>query len=136
MILDRLDDPATGYPTGRQTKATLVSQALFKFEPQSQPSYSWVRRECLEVYVTVGNFRDLLWYTALISGCLAITLVAGGWYARRKFRTFLKAPLTEEAEHLTHVWERRVTRWTVIGLALSGVSILCSVSWLISGHIL
>jgi hypothetical protein len=74
-----------------------------------------------------------LWHLAIILGCLAIVSLGGAWYARRKFHAFLKAPLTEEAEHLTHVWEQRVTRWTATGLAFSGLSILCLVSWLIAG---
>ena len=85
--------------------------------------------------MTVGSLRDASSYLALTSGWLAVISLGYGWYARRRFRTFLKAPLTEEAEHLTHVWERRVTRWTAIGLALSGLSIVCLVSWLIAGTV-
>lgn len=83
----------------------------------------------------VGSFRDLLWYLTLTSGWLAIILLGSGWYARRRFHAFLKAPLTEEAEHSTHVRERRVTRWTGAGLSMSGLSIICLVSWLIAGTV-
>jgi hypothetical protein len=92
-------------------------------------SFGSARREAK---VTVGSLRDLLWYLALTSGWLAVISLGYGWYARRRFRTFLKAPLTEEAEHLTHVWERRVTRWMKIGLSMSALSILCLVSSLIA----
>ena len=83
--------------------------------------------------MTAGSLRDLLWHLAIIFGWLALIPLGGGWYAHRRFRAFLKAPLTEEAEHLTHVWERRVTLWTATGFVLSGLSILCLMSWLISG---
>jgi hypothetical protein len=48
------------------------------------------------------------------------------------FRAFLKAPLSEEIEHLTHVWERRVDRWTALGFLMAGLSILCGIAWLVS----
>jgi hypothetical protein len=82
--------------------------------------------------MTVVSLRELSWFLALASGWLAIILLGSGWYARRRFHALLKAPLTEEAEHLTHIWERRVTRWTAAGLALSGVSIICFLSWLVA----
>jgi hypothetical protein len=82
--------------------------------------------------MTVGSLRELLWYLALTFGWLAIILLGSGWYARRRFHALLKAPLTEEVEHLTHVWERRVTRWIRIGLSMSALSILCLVSSLIA----
>jgi hypothetical protein len=82
--------------------------------------------------VTVGSLRDLWWYLALTFGWLAVILLGSGWYARRRFCAFLKAPLTEEAEHSTHVWERRVTRWTGAGLSMAGLSIICIVCWLIA----
>ncbi|MPR13397.1 hypothetical protein [Microvirga tunisiensis] len=85
--------------------------------------------------MTVGSLRELLWYLALTSGWLAIILLGSGWYARRRFRAFLKFPLTEEVEHLTHVWEKRVSLWTAAGLTFSGLSIICLVSWLIAGMI-
>ena len=79
-----------------------------------------------------GSISYLLWILALISGWLAIICLVGGWYAGAKFRTFLKAPLSEEMEHLTHVWEKRVNRWTALGFVMSGLSILCIIGWLIS----
>jgi hypothetical protein len=82
--------------------------------------------------VTTGSISDLLWIVALIAGWLAIICLVGGWYAGVKFRTFLKAPLSEEVEHLTHVWERRVDRWTALGFLMSGLSILCGIAWLVS----
>jgi hypothetical protein len=85
--------------------------------------------------MTGGSLRGLLWYLALTFGWLAIILLGSGWYAHRRFLAFLKAPLTEEAEHMTHIWERRVTHWTTAGLALSGLSIICLVSWLIAGTV-
>lgn len=85
--------------------------------------------------MTVGALRDLFWYLALTSGWLAVILLGSGWCARRRFHAFLTAPLSEEAEHLTHVWEKRVTRWTAAGLSMSGLSIICLVSSLIAGMI-
>jgi hypothetical protein len=85
--------------------------------------------------VTVGTLRDLLWYVALTSGWLAVILLGSGWYARSRFRSFLNDPLTEEVENSTHIWERRVTRWTAAGLSMSGLSIICIVSWLIAGTV-
>lgn len=82
--------------------------------------------------MATGSISDLLWIVALISGWLAIICLVGGWYAGAKFRTFLKAPLSEEAEHLTHVWEKRVNRWTSLGYVMAGLSILCIIGWLVS----
>jgi hypothetical protein len=82
--------------------------------------------------VATRSISDLLWIVALISGWLAIICLVGGRYAGAKFRTFLKAPLSEEVEHLTHVWEKRVNRWTALGFVMSGLSILCIIGWLVS----
>lgn len=83
----------------------------------------------------VESLRDLLWLLAIAFGWLAVVPLGGGWYARNRFRALLKAPLTEEVEHLTHVWEKRVYRWSVIGLSMSGFSVLGFLAWLISGVI-
>jgi hypothetical protein len=82
--------------------------------------------------VATGSTSDLLRIAAFLAGWLAIMCLVSGWYAGTKFRTFLKAPLSEEVEHLTHVWERRVDRWTTLGLLMSGLSILCAIGWLVS----
>ena len=82
--------------------------------------------------MTVESLRDSLWYLAIIFGWLAIIPLGCGWYARKKFQALLKAPLTEEVEHLTHVWERRFTRRMRIGLSMSALSILCLVSSLVA----
>jgi hypothetical protein len=74
----------------------------------------------------------LLWIVAFVAGWMVIICLIGGWYAGAKFRTFLKAPLSEEVEHLTHVWERRVDRWRALGLLISGLSILFIIGWLVS----
>jgi len=105
-----------------------------------------IRQDCLtgkpeplllsrEDDVTIGSLRDPLWYLAIILGWLAIISLAGAWYAGRRFHALLKAPLTEEVEHLTHAWERRVIRWRAAGLALSGLSLLCLVFWQFVGMI-
>jgi hypothetical protein len=86
--------------------------------------------------MTVGSLRDLLWYLANVSGWLAILMLGSAWHARRKFHILVKAPLTEEVEHLTHVWERRVTRWTRTGLSIAAFSILCIAAWVICGEVL
>jgi hypothetical protein len=44
----------------------------------------------------------------------------------------LEGSLSEEIEHLTHVWERRVNRWTALGFLMAGLSILCGIAWLVS----
>jgi hypothetical protein len=84
--------------------------------------------------VTAGTFGHLLWTVAVLAGWLAVICLIGGWYARRKFRLFLKAPLSDEVAHLTHVWEKRVERWTTLGVLMSGLSILCVIGWLLSGQ--
>jgi hypothetical protein len=81
-----------------------------------------------------GSTRDLLWLLAVLSGWLAIIFLAGGWYARKRFHAFLKAPLSEEVEHQTHVWEARVSRWTILGSSMSVFSLLCLVALLVSGR--
>lgn len=83
--------------------------------------------------MTAERLRDLVWYLAIVFGWVSMSSLGCGWYARQRFQAFLKAPLSEEAEHLTHVGERRVTRWTRVGLSLAGLSILCLTSWLIAG---
>jgi hypothetical protein len=82
--------------------------------------------------VAPGSINDLLWISAILAGWLAILCLIGGWYSGMKFRTFLKAPLSEEVEHQTHVWERRFDRWTTLGFLMSGLSILCGIAWLVS----
>jgi len=81
--------------------------------------------------VGAEDIRDLLWTGAILFGWLSVLSLVGTWHARRKFRALLKAPLTEEVEHLTHVWEGRVSRWNILGLILAGLSILCFASWAI-----
>ena len=73
---------------------------------------------------------DLFWNLAVLAGWLAAVPYGLAWLARRRFRRFLKLPLTEEAEALTHRWERRAARWTALGLGMSGFSILCLCVWL------
>jgi hypothetical protein len=79
-----------------------------------------------------GSISDLLWIFAVLAGWLAIICLTGRWYSGAKFRTFLKAPLSEEVEHQTHLWERRVNRWTALGFLMSGLSILCVIGWLVA----
>jgi hypothetical protein len=77
--------------------------------------------------------NDLLWILAVLAGWLAIGCLIGRCYSGAKFRTFLKATLSDEVEHLTHVWETRVNRWTALGFLLSGLSILCIIAWSLIG---
>lgn len=84
-----------------------------------------------EADVGAEDIRDLLWIGAILLGWLSILSLIGTWHARRKFHALLKAPLTEEVEHLTHVWENRVARWNLCGLILAGLSILCFAAWAI-----
>ena len=69
---------------------------------------------------------------ALLLGTLSVLLHGMAWYARKRLRGSLKIPLTEEAEEVTHRWERRAALWHKIGLAMSIVSILCVAVWLFS----
>jgi hypothetical protein len=78
---------------------------------------------------------DLLWYLAVLSGWSALIAQGLAWSARKTFRALLKAPLTEEVEHMTHVSERQIGRRTVSGFFLSGLSILCFCAWLASSWI-
>jgi hypothetical protein len=86
--------------------------------------------------VNLESLQVLLWKLAVVVGWLSIIPLGGGWYARRRFRILLKAPLTDEVEHLTHLWEGRIPRWTNIGLSMAGFSILCFIAWLIVRAIL
>ena len=81
--------------------------------------------------MSVEQYRTLLWNLAVVLGWLSPLVIAMGYYARLKFRSLLKAPLTEEVEHLTHLWERRVSRWTVLGILTPGLSIACFIGWVI-----
>jgi len=74
----------------------------------------------------------MLWYGAVVLGWLAVLSLFGVWYARGKFHSLLKAPLNEEVEHLTHLWEHRIAHWRMIGLATSGLSIVLFLCWLVS----
>lgn len=81
--------------------------------------------------MVVAQYRNLMWDLAVIFAWLSPFVIAMGYYSRHKFHALLKAPLTDEVEHQTHVWEHRVRRWTVLGLFVPGVSILCFVIWLV-----
>jgi hypothetical protein len=91
---------------------------------------SWVSR-IEETDVSGETLRSLLWSGAVALGWLAVLSLCGVWYARGRFHSLLKAPLNDEVEHLTHLWEHRITRWRTIGLVTSGLSILLFVSWLV-----
>ena len=82
--------------------------------------------------MATGTIIDLFWVLAVLAGWLAVICLIGRWYSGAKFRTFLKAPLSDEVERQTHVWERRVNRWTTLGFLMSGFSILCAIGWLLS----
>jgi hypothetical protein len=81
--------------------------------------------EVVEVY------KSLLLNIAVYSGWITVIAHGFAWYARRKFRALLKAPLTDEVENLTHLWERQIARWTATGHFMSGLSILCCIVWLV-----
>ena len=72
------------------------------------------------------------WKLAVLSGWLSIVLLAAAWYARRRLRASLKAPLTDRAEDITHLWEQRDTLLHKAGLGLSWLSILCFAFLLLS----
>jgi hypothetical protein len=75
-------------------------------------------------------YENLLWYVAVSTGWLAIIAHSLAWYAGQKFRALLKAPLSEEVEHKTRLWEQQIGLWTAIGIIMSGLSILSFASWL------
>ena len=81
--------------------------------------------------MATGSISHLLWIVALLAGWLGIICLIGGWYAGARFRTFLKVPLSEKVEHLTHVWGKRVDRWMALGFQMSGLAILCIIGRLI-----
>ena len=75
------------------------------------------------------TFKSLLWNIAVFSGWFAVIAHGLAWHARRSFKALLKAPLTDEVEHMTQVREWQITCWTAIGLFQSGFSVLCFVLW-------
>jgi hypothetical protein len=79
----------------------------------------------------MDNSKDLLWYVTVSMGWLAIMAHSLAWYAGQKFRTLLRAPLSEEVEHKTHLWEQQIGPWTAMGFVTSGLSILSFTIWLI-----
>lgn len=79
-----------------------------------------------------ASLQDLSWNLAVLFGWLAILPLGMAWHAGKRLQASLKEPLTESAEQMTHLWEHRVTRWTTVGLWMSGFSILCFFTWLIS----
>ncbi|WP_230532291.1 hypothetical protein [Microvirga roseola] len=81
--------------------------------------------------MTGDDTPALMWNLAVLSGWLAIGALVLAWYARRRFHALLKAPLTEEVEHQTHIWEHHIPRWTSIGLWLAGLSLLSCAAWLV-----
>lgn len=84
-----------------------------------------------EIDVSIAQYRNLMWDLAIIFGWLSPVVLAMGYYARKRFKALLKAPLTEEVEHQTHAWEHRVRRWTILGLLIPGISIICFIAWFV-----
>jgi len=97
--------------------------------PSCRIERSWVSR-IGESDVSGETLRSLLWSGAVVLGWLAVLSLCGVWYARGRFHSLLKAPLDDEVEHLTHLWEHRIARWRTVGLVTSGLSILLFGSWL------
>lgn len=80
--------------------------------------------------MTAEYSGDFFWTLAFLLGWLAVFMLAMAHHARRRFRQLLKAPLTEEVEHLTHLWEGRLKLWMTFGFLLSAVSLSCFAAWL------
>ncbi|MFC4174238.1 hypothetical protein ACFOYU_19675 [Microvirga sp. GCM10011540] len=80
--------------------------------------------------MTFESFRDLLWTLSLLLGWLSVAVLGGAWFAKERFRALLKAPLTDEVERLTHLWEHRVGFLMKAGLSTAALSILCLAAWL------
>ena len=78
----------------------------------------------------IENYHSFFWYLAVCSAWTSIAAHGFSWYARRRFRALLKAPLTEEIEHQTHRWERNIICSAPVGLTLSALSLLCFGVWL------
>ena len=75
-------------------------------------------------------YENLLWYVAVSMGWLAIIAHSVAWYAGQKFRALLEAPLSEDVEHKTRLWEQQIGPWTAMGLVMSGLSIFSFAIWL------
>ena len=75
-------------------------------------------------------YENLLWYVAVSMGWLAVMAHSLAWYAGQKFRALLKAPLSEEVEHKTRLWEQQIGPWRAMGLVMSGLSIFSFAIWL------
>jgi hypothetical protein len=73
-----------------------------------------------------------LWYLAVGVALASVTVHGFNWYARRRFRHLLKAPLTEEVEQQTHLWERHIAISGPVGIGLSALSLLCFAGWLVA----
>jgi hypothetical protein len=80
-----------------------------------------------------ASLRDLLWDWTILFGWLSMIALGIVWHAGRKFRASLKAPLTLQLNEMPEWWERRANRWRIIGFAASVFSIICFVSWLLTG---
>ena len=79
----------------------------------------------------VDRLSDLLWYYAIAFGWWSFTACAVASYAWRRFRSGLNAPLTRLSGDRGEMWAEMFTFWHRSGLAMAGVSILCTVL----GHI-
>jgi hypothetical protein len=73
-----------------------------------------------------------LWYLAVGLALASVAVHGFNWYARRRFRHLLMAPLTEEVERQTHHWERRIVFSGPVGIGLSALSLLCVAGWLVA----
>ncbi|MCB5175209.1 hypothetical protein [Microvirga lenta] len=82
--------------------------------------------------MTFESFRDVLWTLSLLLGWLSVAALGGAWYAKEKFRALLKAPLTDEVERLTHLWEHRVGFLMKAGLSMAVLSVLSLAAWLVT----
>lgn len=78
-----------------------------------------------------GAFSDWLWDLALVFGGLSVVALAIRRRAQRRFEDALKAPLTPDTGDLPYLRQWDFKYWHRIALLAAGLSILCSVLWLV-----
>ena len=75
------------------------------------------------------GLSDLLWYYSIFIGWLSVIALALATCARNRFLACLKAPASHSISR-SDMWEEMYTFWSMSGLAMAGVSILCCGLWL------
>jgi hypothetical protein len=71
----------------------------------------------------------LLWFYAIFFGWSSLVAIIIAAYAHNRFRACLKAPVSRFTSD-SDLWKEMFTFWSLSGLAMAGVSILCCGLWL------